>query len=63
MDGEDLGHRIQTLAQRAVALVNAGQNAQAVDLLRRVLELTRTVPSHSARDQIESALRWRLAVT
>ena len=41
MDGEDLGHRIQTLAQRAFALVNAGQNAQAVDLLRRVLELTR----------------------
>lgn len=61
MDGEDLGHRIQTLAQRAVALVNAGQNAQAVDLLRRVLELTRTVPSHSARDQVEGALRWRLA--
>lgn len=61
MDGEDLNHRIEALAQRAVALVNAGQNAQAVDLLRRALELTRTVPSHSARDQMEGALRWRLA--
>ena len=61
MDGEDLGHRIEAMAQQAVALANTGQNAQAVDLLRRVLELVETVPSRSARDQVESALRWRLA--
>lgn len=61
MDGEDLNHRIEALAERATALARAGRTVQAVDLLRRALELTRTVPSRSARQQAEGALRWRLA--
>ena len=58
MDGEDLNHRIEALAERATALARAGRTVQAVDLLRRALELTRTVPSRSARQQAEGALRW-----
>ena len=61
MDGEDLNHRIEALAERATALARAGRTVQAVDLLRRALELTRTVPSRSAHKQVEGALRWRLA--
>ena len=61
MDGEDLNHRIEALAEQATALARAGRTMQAIDLLRRALELVGTVPSRSARQQAEGALRWRLA--
>ena len=61
MDVEDLGQRIEALAQQAVALVNADQNVQALDTFHQALDLLETVPSRSARKQVEGALRWRLA--
>ena len=61
MDSEDLGHRIEALAQQAVALVNTGQNVQALDFLRQALGLAETIGSWSVRKQVEGALRWRLA--
>ena len=61
MEVEDLGHRIEALAQQAVALVNADQNVQALDTFHQALDLLETVPSRSARKQVEGALRWRLA--
>ena len=61
MDSEDLGYRIEALAQQAVALVNTGQNVQALDFLRQALGLAETIGSWSVRKQVEGALRWRLA--
>ena len=53
MEVEDLGHRIEVLAQQAVALVNADQNVQALDTFHQALDLLETVPSRSARKQVE----------